>query len=219
MNRNALRQMLPLGLGALLLLCGCTKPVGPLTGTSPWVTLAATRKSGHAPLHVSFTGSITEGSSPIVSLAWDFGDGETSGMSGAVTHIYTSPGSYLARLTVTDSEGHPSDGAIEIHVINRPPIASCRFSDDAPLVGTSVILDARGSIDLDGEIVDVLWEPGDGSTLRGSKVSHVYESEGVYTLRLTVTDDLGDTDTVSHTFTVHLDTGGGGCGGGSGVCI
>lgn len=41
---------------------------------------------------------------PIASYAWDFGDG-TSGTGVAPAHAYPAPGVYLARLTVTDSDG------------------------------------------------------------------------------------------------------------------
>lgn len=40
----------------------------------------------------------------IVSYEWDFGDGTTD--SGViVTHVYPSPGNYIATLTVTDNAG------------------------------------------------------------------------------------------------------------------
>jgi PKD repeat protein len=40
----------------------------------------------------------------IASWSWDFGDG-TTGNGSTTTHIYQQPGTYQARLTVTDNEG------------------------------------------------------------------------------------------------------------------
>jgi len=51
--------------------------------------------------------------------------------------------------------------------------------------------DARDSFDSDGEIVSYEWSFGDGSTNTGSTTSHTYAASGVYTVRLTVTDDDG----------------------------
>ena len=47
------------------------------------------------------------------------------------------------------------------------------------------------------EIVDWLWEFGDGSTGRGASVVHDYEASGNYTVRLQVTDLDGAVDSVS----------------------
>ncbi|WP_436890748.1 S8 family serine peptidase [Nocardiopsis dassonvillei] len=48
--------------------------------------------------------SPTAGDAPIVSYAWDFGDGYTGG--GARTwHFYPGPGTYVVTLTVTDADG------------------------------------------------------------------------------------------------------------------
>src|SRR6188472_1125172 len=46
----------------------------------------------------------TSGTSTLTAFNWDFGDGRTD--SGAVAnHSYGTPGSYAARLTVTNSSG------------------------------------------------------------------------------------------------------------------
>ncbi|WP_306369172.1 S8 family serine peptidase [Nocardiopsis sp. CC223A] len=51
--------------------------------------------------------SSTEGDAPIVSYAWDFGDGSTG--SGDYTwHFYPGPGTYVITLTVTDADGATS---------------------------------------------------------------------------------------------------------------
>lgn len=151
---------------------------------------------------------------PITNFAWAFGDGSTSQSFGTSSHEYTSPGVYPATLTVMNSQGEENSLTITVTVENTPPVANCRFSSDAPLIGELIQLDATGSIDSDGVIVDVQWDLGDGTSLRGSRASHVYETADVYTLRLTVVDDLGGMDTVEHTMTVHLGSGsGGGCGG------
>jgi PKD repeat protein len=67
-------------------------------------------------LNVSFDGgasSDVDGS--IVAYDWNFGDGATAaGM--AVNHIYSVPGSYTARLTVTDNQGGSNSTTAMIQV-------------------------------------------------------------------------------------------------------
>jgi parallel beta-helix repeat protein len=45
------------------------------------------------------------------------------------------------------------------------------------------------SFDLDGSISGYVWDFGDGTTENGSTPTHVYHSNGTYTVTLTVTDD------------------------------
>ena len=71
----------------------------------PTASFTATPASGIAPLAVSFDGSAssdTDGT--IASYAWTFGDGGTAAGATA-SHTYASPGTYSAKLTVTDDKG------------------------------------------------------------------------------------------------------------------
>lgn len=62
------------------------------------------------------------------------------------------------------------------------------------LVGREVLFVGLGSRDPDGSIVKYSWDFGDGSTASGVKVYHSFASAGVYTVILTVTDNIGLTD-------------------------
>ncbi|MBU0595891.1 PKD domain-containing protein, partial [Candidatus Bipolaricaulota bacterium] len=127
-------------------------------------------------------------------------------------------GTFFARLVVTDSNGNSGSSELTIEANNTLPMAACRLSNDAPIPGERVQYDGSGSIDLDGELVDFVWDFGDGETTRGTRVSHVYDEAGIYTVRLTVEDDCGGTASVTHDVNVHRGTSsGGGCGGGAGV--
>ena len=69
--------------------------------------------------------------------------------------------------------------------------------------GLSVSLDGSGSSDSDGSVASYAWDFGDGSAAgSGKTVDHAYASAGTYTVKLTVTDDKGATDSVSHDVTV-----------------
>ena len=83
---------------------------------SPVAALSAQPLTGIAPLNVSFDASgSTDADGSIVAYAWNFGDGATA--SGATAnHSYSAPGSYLARLTVTDNLGASNSATTTIQV-------------------------------------------------------------------------------------------------------
>lgn len=62
--------------------------------------------------------------------------------------------------------------------------------------GLTITLEDRAS-DPDGTVTNLEWDMGDGTTATGHTVTHTYADWGTYTISLTVTDDRGDTATVS----------------------
>jgi len=59
-------------------------------------------------------------------------------------------------------------------------------------VNSSVLFDASDSYDSDGMIASYEWDFGDNQTGSGKIISHSYQSQGNYSVSLTVTDDEGD---------------------------
>jgi PKD repeat protein len=76
---------------------------------------------------------------------------------------------------------------------NDPPRAE--FTADCTLLDCD--FDGSDSTDLDGNIVSYAWDFGDGEASSVVAPSHTYPAAGSYDVRLTVTDDDGDSDTVS----------------------
>ncbi len=71
---------------------------------------------------------------------------------------------------------------------NQPPTCNA----DGPyvgVVGVAVSFDGSGSEDPDGTITSYEWDFGDGSSGTGVSPTHVYATEGTFTVTLTVTDD------------------------------
>ncbi|TFV98928.1 PKD domain-containing protein [Leifsonia flava] len=67
--------------------------------------------------------------------------------------------------------------------------------------------DASSSTDSDGTIASSAWNFGDGTTGTGTIATHSYAVSGTYTISLTVTDDDGAVNTVTHPVTVSLPGG------------
>ncbi|MGX7829708.1 ThuA domain-containing protein [Actinokineospora sp. 24-640] len=81
---------------------------------SPVLTAGASPRSGSAPLPVAFTASASDpdGDTPL-SYRWDFGNGATATTANA-SHTYAQPGTYTARVTVTDARGAFATETFEI---------------------------------------------------------------------------------------------------------
>ena len=193
--------MLLLEMFLLVLLTGCGN-------LSPIASFTCTPSSGHSPLTVSFDASASyDPDGSIVSYQWTFGDG-TNGTGVTISHTYTTTinRTYSVTLTVTDDNGAQATDTHTVSVTppppNSPPVASFTrtpSSGEAPL---RVLFNASGSYDPDGSITSYVWDFGDGGSGSGVTTTHTYTSAGTYTARLTVTDNDGGIDTVTHSITV-----------------
>jgi MYXO-CTERM domain-containing protein len=138
-------------------------------------------------LTFSASGSV-DADGTIISWRWDFGDGtEASGLSAA--HTYEAGGTYVVTLTVIDDKGARSTDTLQV-TINALPTADAGAARTGE-VGQELAFNASGSSDADGTIASYAWDFGDGSTATGAQAAHTYQSPGFYTVRLTVTDNLG----------------------------
>lgn len=85
--------------------------------TNAVANFTASPSSGPAPLPVQFTDLST---GPVTEWNWDFGDGVTS-TSQNPFHIYNSVTNFVAKLTVTGTNGQISSIARNLTVTNAPP--------------------------------------------------------------------------------------------------
>ncbi|MGD2066798.1 MAG: PKD domain-containing protein, partial [Candidatus Bathyarchaeota archaeon] len=130
----------------------------------------------------------------IASYEWDFGDGNTA-TSITVSHVYDDNGNYSVTLTVTDDEGKNNQTQAIVAVMNRQPTASFTATPETADIGETIFFDASSSSDPDGTIDSYDWDFGDGHTSTDQTPTHTYSQKGTYTVKLTVTDDDGATDT------------------------
>ena len=177
---------------------------------SPPSAVLVVSAGGTAPVSVTADASgSSAGSAPIVSYAFDFGDGTTSGPQpgASALHTYPAAGSYPVKVTVTDSNGSTATATQTVTVtapVVSPPSAVLVVSagGTAPV---SVTADASGSSAGSAPIVSYAFDFGDGTTSGpqpGASALHTYPAAGSYPVKVTVTDSNGSTATATQTVTV-----------------
>lgn len=197
---------------------------GETANQDPVVSLLAAPTEGEPPLAVSFTASASDPDGDEVTYLYSFGDGVTTTGAPAASHTYNEPGTYTATVTVDDGNGGTASSSVTIMVGdgdddggddggegggtgNQAPTVALTAeptTGDAPL---DVTLTADAS-DPDGDTLSYTWDFGNGETASSGSTQNVtYDESGVYTARVTVTDEDGETASDEIAITVGDDGG------------
>lgn len=129
---------------------------------------------------------------------WSFGDGVTKeGLF--VSHTYEEPGRYLISFVADDGQGTAgSTVRLEQMVqVNAAPVVKLN-GPTRTLPGNQITFTADGTYDPDGEITSYNWFFSDGARKTGEEVSHVFKSNGIYHVSLTVSDDANAPNSVKN---------------------
>jgi len=149
---------------------------------------------------------------PIVSYAWDFGDGG-SAVGAVVSHVYSAKGTYIVTLTVEDTDGATTQRSAPVVVSNRAPVfqSVAPLGDDVtvPLGAASTFRVAAA--DPDGDPLTITWRL-DGVVVAAGTASFLFPAAhaGVFRLNVTVSDG---TDATWHEWTIRVGPQSGASGG------
>jgi PKD repeat protein len=176
----------------------------------PTASVTASPGTVTRPQVVTFDGSGSrdaEAPGGIASYLWDFdGNGTTdqTTTSPTVTHVYTSLGTFNAKLIVKDADEGQSSAPASVPVVvqNATPTARLTVSPAAPNSGENVTLSGAGSTDPDGTIARYQWDlDGNGSfeTDTGTVPTAVtsFSTGGNFPVALQVTDSDGAISTTT----------------------
>ncbi|WP_374089265.1 PKD domain-containing protein [Methylomicrobium lacus] len=187
----------------------------------PTAKASVSRQKGKSKYTFRFSGDgSVDSDNAALTYLWDFGDGFSSDQKYH-EHVYCSPGTYRARLFVTNTTTGLTGQSLLTHTIAGKPTtkksADCkthqvgdaywlgldtRGVNDAPVARASgskvpkrpkfsVLFSSEGSGDVDGDALSYVWEFGDGFTSTEKNHEHAYCAPGSYTVKLTVTDPGG----------------------------
>ena len=122
------------------------------------------------------------------SWLWDFGDSNSSTEQNPF-HVYDSAGTYTVELTLNGTYTYSVEITVSGSSANYPvPIASFTIDDSSVLVGDTVTF---ADISTGNTPTAWAWEFGDGDTSASQNPTHVYDTAGVYTVRLKVSNSFG----------------------------
>ena len=102
----------------------------------------------------------------------------------------------------------PDDIESAVESNTQPPIAAIAGPAGALPKATRPTFSACGSIDPNGSVASYAWDFGDGATAAACRSTHTFAQDGAFTVRVTVTDNDGLTD--SATFAIDGDQRGAG---------
>ena len=170
----------------------------PVTVTPPNQPPTAAFTRSCTGLACSFTSTSSDPDGSVAAWSWTFGDGATSTAQNP-SHTYAAGGTYTVGLTVTDNLGATGSTSQSFTVTapNVPPTAS--FTSACTNLNCAF---TSTSTDPDGSVVAWNWNFGDGATSTAQNPLHNYGAGGTYSVGLTVTDNVGATNSTSQLLTV-----------------
>ena len=139
----------------------------------------------------------------IVLWEWDFGDGSFDTGAGQ-EHVYLTEGTYVVILRVTDSADLVGTTSTTVTIASGGPTADFEFLPMMPTEDLPVTFDAGNSEAGKGRtITGYSWDFGDGNmSSSGPQTTNTFTDPGTYVVRLTITNDFGETDTLVKEITV-----------------
>ncbi|MFC2099901.1 PKD domain-containing protein [Candidatus Bipolaricaulota bacterium] len=188
----------------------------------PTASFTASPTSGTSPLTVSFNASASSyDAGTISSYAWDFGDGSTwSGPTATHTYFSTGSATYTATLTIRGTDGKTGTATRGISITTTggggtpgtSGAPSARFDIDHTIgvAPFQVHFDPTDSEADEGRtIILYTWSFGDGSAtsdISATEKEHVFTTDTtseVFSVTLVVTDNEGDSDSITKTVKVY----------------
>ncbi|PZR27130.1 MAG: hypothetical protein DI535_12005 [Citrobacter freundii] len=141
----------------------------------------------------SLTVNFQDGSTGASGWLWDFGDNTTSTLQNP-SHIYNDYGTYTVTLIVTNTSGCRDTLSKPAYIrLQRPQVTLPQLPLNGCIPFTFSPVPVINSTDA---IVSFNWDFGDGGTSTQQTPTHIYITQGIYTVKLVYTSSTGCTDSV-----------------------
>ncbi|MBI4448850.1 PKD domain-containing protein [Candidatus Woesearchaeota archaeon] len=177
---------------------------GNQSNQAPVINASVNPLTGNAPLNSTFRANVTDDGS-VSSVTWFFGDGQAQSVpaNSNITHVYQTPGAFIATIVAIDNQGQSSAQSFTLTVNNASGNGSNQSQNQAPNLTASVI-PQTGNAPLtsifqvnasdDGAVASVVWLFGDGQSqtvTANSLTQHTYITPGLFVATVVATDNQG----------------------------
>jgi len=166
-----------------------------VTNRNPTARITYISLNVKAPGSLTFNGDTsTDPDGEIVAYRWSVSNGLSATTPNA-TFAFTTEGSYIVNLTVTDNSGGTNSASVTVNVTppdNLLPIAVLNVNKNSGLINESFEFSVSNSYDPDGTIILYQLDFGDGTSsvfTTPALITHSYKSVGIFTAKLIVTDN------------------------------
>jgi PKD repeat protein len=166
-----------------------------VTNRSPISRITYTTLAVKAPGSLTFNGDTSSDIDGIIaSYSWSV-SGSVVATTPNATINFTTQGTYVVSLTVTDDFGATNTSSVTVNVSapdNILPIAILSVDKNSGVINDTFVFDVTSSRDSDGSIILYILDFGDGTSkqfVNPAPIFHVYKTVGVFTAKLFVTDN------------------------------
>ena len=166
-----------------------------VTNRNPFARIVYTTLTVKAPGSLTFNGDTsTDEDGSIVSYSWSVSNIVVASTPNTTIN-FTTQGTYVVSLTVTDDFGATNTASVTVNVTppdNILPLAVLAVDKNSGVINDTFVFDVSSSRDPDGSIVFYQLDFGDGTNtqfVNPSSISHIYKTVGVFTAKLIVTDN------------------------------
>jgi gliding motility-associated-like protein len=170
-----------------------TKPLyievdGPTANFTPGTTGSCLQSA------IAFTdNTISDGIHPVTQWIWNFGDGKIDTLTAPpFIHTYSAPGIYTVSLKVMDTKGCVDSIVKTNLLVISKPVAAFSTTDTLSCPLKPIHFTNTST----GPALNYVWKFGDGTTSVASNPIHNYLADGIYTVKLFITDQYGCKDSM-----------------------
>jgi len=136
------------------------------------------------------------GTTPIQQWEWQYGDSTSEILTAPpFQHLYATAGSYFVKLKVTDAEGCTDSTTLATALTISSPKANFSTLDTFSCPGRRVRFVNQSS----GTGLTYRWDFGDNTAATSQSPLHPYARDGIYTVKLVITDPFGCSDSITKT--------------------
>jgi len=166
-----------------------------VTNRNPVARITYATLTVKAPGSLTFNGDTSSDDDGfITTYNWSVSNVVVVSIANATINFATE-GSYVVSLTVTDDFGATNTTSVTVTVTppdNILPISILTVDKNSGVINDTFIFNVSNSTDPDGSIILYQLDFGDGTSTKfvnAAPISHIYRTVGVFTAKLTVTDN------------------------------